>query len=68
MVPVGMAMLFRTFPPSERVRASSILIIPTAIAPALGPVIGGLFVTDVSWRWVFYVNIPIGDRRVDLRS
>jgi len=60
MVPVGMALLFRTFPPAERVRASSILVIPTAIAPALGPVLGGLFVTELSWRWVFYVNLPIG--------
>jgi EmrB/QacA subfamily drug resistance transporter len=60
MVPVGMAMLFRTFPPSERVRASSILVVPTAIAPALGPVLGGLFVTEVSWRWVFFVNVPVG--------
>src|SRR5579864_6164395 len=60
MVPVGMALLFRTFPPAERIRASSILVVPTAIAPALGPVLGGLFVTDVSWRWVFYVNLPIG--------
>ncbi len=60
MVPVGMALLFRTFPPEERVRASSILVIPTALAPALGPVLGGLFVTEVSWRWVFYVNLPIG--------
>jgi EmrB/QacA subfamily drug resistance transporter len=60
MVPVGMAMLFRTFPPEERVRASSILVIPTALAPALGPVLGGLFVTELSWRWVFYVNLPIG--------
>ncbi|HET6964297.1 MAG TPA: MDR family MFS transporter [Acidimicrobiales bacterium] len=60
MVPVGMALLYRTFPPQERVRASSILVIPTALAPALGPVLGGLFVTDVSWRWVFYVNLPIG--------
>jgi len=60
MVPVGMALLFRTFPPAERVRASSILIIPTAIAPALGPILGGAFVTELSWRWVFYVNLPIG--------
>ena len=60
MTPVGLAMLFRVFPPAERVRASAILVIPTAFAPALGPVIGGLFVTDLSWRWVFYVNLPIG--------
>ena len=60
MVPVGMALLYRTFPPQERVRASSILVIPTALAPALGPVVGGLFVTELSWRWVFYVNLPIG--------
>jgi EmrB/QacA subfamily drug resistance transporter len=60
MTPVGLAMLFRVFPPAERVRASSILVVPTALAPALGPVIGGLFVTDLSWRWVFYVNVPIG--------
>jgi EmrB/QacA subfamily drug resistance transporter len=60
MVPVGMALLFRTFPPAERVRASSILVVPTALAPALGPVLGGLFVTELSWRWVFYVNLPIG--------
>ncbi|MGH3235487.1 MAG: MDR family MFS transporter, partial [Streptosporangiaceae bacterium] len=60
MTPVGMAMLWRVFPPAERVRASSILVIPTALAPAVGPVLGGLFVTDVSWRWVFYVNVPIG--------
>ncbi len=60
MIPVGMAMLFRTFPPEERVRASSILVVPTAVAPALGPVLGGLLVTDISWRWVFFVNLPIG--------
>jgi EmrB/QacA subfamily drug resistance transporter len=60
LTPVGMAMLWRTFPPEERVRASRILIIPTAFAPATGPVLGGLLVTDLSWRWAFYVNVPIG--------
>ncbi|HEX3786975.1 MAG TPA: MDR family MFS transporter [Pseudonocardiaceae bacterium] len=60
MTPVGLSMLFRVFPPAERVRAASILVVPTALAPASGPVLGGLFTTDLSWRWVFYVNAPIG--------
>jgi EmrB/QacA subfamily drug resistance transporter len=60
MAPVGMAMLFRAFPPSERVRAASILTVPTTLAPALGPVLGGFLVTSLTWRWVFFVNLPIG--------
>ena len=60
LAPVGMAMLFRTFPPAERLRASAILTVPTTLAPALGPVLGGLLVDDLSWRWVFFVNLPIG--------
>jgi EmrB/QacA subfamily drug resistance transporter len=60
LIPIGMAMLYRTFPPSDRVRLASLLMVPTALAPALGPVLGGLLVTDLSWRWVFYVNLPIG--------
>ncbi len=60
MAPVGLAMLFRVFPPAERVRAASILTVPTTLAPALGPVVGGVLVTELSWRWVFYVNVPLG--------
>src|SRR5205085_2478580 len=60
LVPVGTAMLFRAFPPIERAKASTVLILPTVIAPALGPVLGGWLVTDVSWRWIFYVNLPVG--------
>src|SRR4051812_18815443 len=60
LVPVGTAMLFRAFPPIERAKASTVLIVPTVLAPATGPVLGGWLVTDVSWRWIFYVNLPVG--------
>jgi EmrB/QacA subfamily drug resistance transporter len=60
LTPVGVAMLFRAFPPAERARASTYIMIPTLAAPALGPVLGGLLVTHASWRWIFMINIPIG--------
>ena len=59
LTPVGFAMLMRAFPPAERANASKVLIIPTAIAPASGPVIGGLLTDWLSWRWVFFINLPI---------
>lgn len=60
MTPVGMAMLFRVFPSHERVAASRILMVPTAAAPALGPVLGGILVDNLSWHWAFILNVPIG--------
>ena len=60
LTPVGTAILYRTFPPAERVQVSRILNIPTVFAPATGPVVGGLLIYKLSWHWVFYVNVPIG--------
>ena len=60
LVPVGMAMMFRAFPLAERIRANRLIIVPTLLAPALGPVIGGLLVDGLSWRWIFYINVPVG--------
>jgi EmrB/QacA subfamily drug resistance transporter len=57
---VGMAMLLRAFPPEARVRVAAMLTIATGLAPTLGPVLGGFLVTDLSWRLVFYVNVPVG--------
>src|ERR1700704_5296701 len=60
LTPVGTSMLFRAFPPNERARAAAVLTVPTAIAPAVGPLLGGWLVDNASWRWIFYVNLPVG--------
>jgi EmrB/QacA subfamily drug resistance transporter len=60
LTPVGTTMLFRAFPPSERAAASAVLALPITIAPALGPVLGGYLVEYHDWRWIFFVNIPVG--------
>jgi EmrB/QacA subfamily drug resistance transporter len=58
--PVGSAMLFRAFPLRERATAATAVVGVAVIAPALGPVLGGILIEWFSWRWIFYVNIPIG--------
>lgn len=60
ITPLGMAMLFRTFPPQERAKISRSLVLPIAIAPAVGPILSGVMVEHLSWRWIFYVNLPLG--------
>ncbi|GAA4865632.1 MDR family MFS transporter [Saccharopolyspora rosea] len=60
MSPVALTMLFRAYPPERRMKLSKVLVLPTAVAPALGPVLGGFFVENLTWRWGFYVNVPVG--------
>jgi EmrB/QacA subfamily drug resistance transporter len=60
MVPVGRLTLVRTFAKSELVRAMSFVAIPALVGPMLGPIAGGLIVGYLHWRFIFFVNIPIG--------
>jgi EmrB/QacA subfamily drug resistance transporter len=60
LTPVGLALLFRTFPPEERVNVARILMFATIIGPAAGPILGGFMIEHFSWRWIFYVNLPVG--------
>jgi EmrB/QacA subfamily drug resistance transporter len=60
MVPVGRLTLVRTFAKSELLRAMSFVAIPALIAPMLGPLAGGLIVDYLHWRFVFYLNLPVG--------
>ncbi len=60
MVPVGRLVLLRSIDRSELVRAISYLTTPAILGPILGPPVGGLITTYFSWRWVFFLNLPIG--------
>jgi EmrB/QacA subfamily drug resistance transporter len=60
MVPVGRLTLVRTFEKSELIRAMSFVAIPALIGPMLGPIAGGLIVGYLQWRFIFFVNLPVG--------
>lgn len=60
MVPVGRLVLLKTVPRSEIVRAMSWVSVPALIGPVTGPPLGGFLATYASWRWIFFINIPIG--------
>ena len=59
MVPVGRLVVLRIVPKSGLVDAMSYLTIPAVLGPVLGPPIGGFIVTYSSWRWIFFMNVPI---------
>ncbi|MDD5169914.1 MAG: DHA2 family efflux MFS transporter permease subunit [Syntrophales bacterium] len=60
MMPVSLIMLYETFPPEERGLAMGVYGISASFAPALGPTLGGLLTEYLNWRWVFFINVPVG--------
>jgi EmrB/QacA subfamily drug resistance transporter len=60
MVPVGRLVLLRAVPRNELVKAMAWLMVPATLGPILGPPVGGFITTYLDWRWIFYINVPIG--------
>ena len=60
LVPVAQAILVDTFPPAKRAAAFALYTIVIATAPAVGPVLGGWITDNYDWRWIFFINVPIG--------
>src|SRR5579884_438851 len=58
--PISQAVLLESFPPEDRGKAMAFWGLGIVVAPMLGPVLGGWLTDSYSWRWVFYINIPVG--------
>src|SRR6476469_1206623 len=60
LVPIGQSILLDIYTPEERGSAMALFGVSVMVGPVLGPVIGGWLTDHYSWRWVFYINVPIG--------
>jgi len=58
--PMAQAILADTFPPEKRGLAFSLYALTAIVAPAIGPTLGGWITDNYSWRWIFYINLPVG--------
>ncbi|MFW0758808.1 MFS transporter [Pseudomonas sp. H11T01] len=59
LIPIGQALAYRHCPPAERSRLTTWVMLVALLVPALAPAAGGLIVQALSWRWVFYANLPL---------
>jgi EmrB/QacA subfamily drug resistance transporter len=60
ILPVAQLMMADAAGPKRMGRVMSVIAVPAMLAPILGPTLGGLIIQNLSWRWIFYVNVPIG--------
>ena len=60
VMPIGMQMMAEAAGPKRMGRVMSVVAVPMMLAPVLGPTLGGVIIQNISWRWIFYVNVPIG--------
>jgi DHA2 family multidrug resistance protein len=60
LAPSEQSMLADTFPPSKRAQSFALYGVAVTVAPALGPTVGGYITDNVSWHWIFFINVPMG--------
>ena len=60
LIPISQAILMETFPPNQRGMAMAIFGVGAMFGPIVGPALGGWITDNMSWRWIFYINLPIG--------
>jgi DHA2 family multidrug resistance protein len=60
MVPIAQSIMLESFPPQKRGVAMAAFAQGVVVAPILGPVVGGWITDSYSWRWIFYINVPVG--------
>ncbi len=60
LIPLSQASIFDLYPPERRGSVMSLWVIGVNLGPILGPTVGGWLTQDYSWRWVFYINVPLG--------
>jgi EmrB/QacA subfamily drug resistance transporter len=60
LTPIGTAMLYRAYGPERRAKLARTVILPILLGPASAPILGGVLTQALSWRWVFFINLPVG--------
>jgi len=60
LTPTGTAMLYRAYAPERRAKVARTIILPILIGPGAAPILGGVLTQTFSWRWVFFINLPVG--------
>jgi len=68
LIPISQAIMMETFPPHQQGMAMAIFGIGAMFGPIIGPALGGWITDNMNWRWIFYINIPIGIMAVIMAS
>ena len=59
-MPLSQALLMRIFPKEQHAQAMGLWAMTTVLGPILGPILGGVISDNLSWHWIFFINIPVG--------